>query len=228
MDSRTEDSARPPLVELYNVTVKNDRGDVVFRELNFVLQHGRSVVIMGSAGSGKTILAEVLIGRRFADSGIVKLFGNEIKPGKKRLIRKLRRQIGGVGGLFGLAPTLTVAENICLPMVITGERKRIQQERLRKMLTEFSLLKQAALYPDRLTRVENSLVQFARAAVAGQDLIIVDEPSAGLDHKTFERVYEYLVRVSVSGSSMVILTSDEMSQKLPNTDYLEIAAGALI
>jgi ABC-type ATPase involved in cell division len=227
-NARETDSTRPPLVELYNVTVKNDRNEVVFRDLNFTLQPGRSAVITGSAGAGKTVFVELLIGRRFGEDGTVKLFGETIRRGRNRRIRKVRRLVGGVGGLFGLAPTLTVSENIRIPMIIAGERKRLQQERLRKMLTEFSLLKQAGEYPKTLTRVENSLVQFARASVASQPLMIIDEPSAGLDQKTFERVFDYLVKVSVSGRSMIILTSEDIAKTLPNTDYLEIANGALV
>ncbi|HUV31804.1 MAG TPA: ATP-binding cassette domain-containing protein [Acidobacteriota bacterium] len=219
---------KPPLVELIDVAVRNDRGGMVFRDLNFVLPAERSAVITGAAGAGKTLLAELLIGLRFAESGTVRLFDRELRPAKNRLIRRVRRQIGGVGGQFGLAPTLTVSENITLPMVIAGERKKVQRERLRKMLAEFSLLKQAGELPGSLTRVENSLVQFARASVANQPLMIIDEPSAGLDPKTFLRVFEFLVRVSVSGRSMVILVSETPGQKMPNTDYYRISDGALV
>jgi ABC-type ATPase involved in cell division len=218
---------KPSLVELTDVLVKNDRGGTVFRELNLEVKPGRSAVITGAAGSGKTMLVELLIGARFPDRGSVIMFGRSLRRRKRGLVRKTRRQIGGVGGLFGLAPGLTVAENIALPMIITSERKKIQRERLRKMLAEFSLLKQAGVYPDSLTRVEASLVQFARASVANQPLMIVDEPSAGLDPKTFVRVFEYLVKVSVTGRSMIILTSETPGQPLPNTDYYRIANGAL-
>ena len=219
---------KPPLVELTDVLVKNSRGGTVFRDLNLNLLPGRSVVITGPAGSGKTCLAQLLVGRRFAKRGTVRLFGETPGPGKSRLIRKIRRQIGGVGGMFGLVPLLSVSENIMLPLVIAGERKKIQRERLLKMLTEFSLLKEAGEYPDSLTRVENSLVQFARASVANQPLMIIDEPAAGLDQKTFQRVFEYLVKVSLSGRSMIILASEITGRDIPNSDYYQIVNGALV
>ncbi|MBN1212613.1 MAG: ATP-binding cassette domain-containing protein [candidate division Zixibacteria bacterium] len=217
-----------PIVELKDVFLRNDRGGHVFRDLNLTIEAGRSAVITGAAGSGKTSLAELLIGVRFAESGLVILFDEVMKRGKKRIIKRVRKKIGGVGGVFGLLPSLTVAENITLPMVISGVRKKIQQERLLKLLSEFSLLKQAGEYPPNLTRVESYLVQFARASIAGQPLIIIDEPSAGLDRKTYERIFEYLVKVSLSGRSMIILTSEIPSQQIPETDYYQIENGALV
>ncbi len=129
--------------------------------------------------------------------------------------------------MYDLISSFTVAENITYPMVLCAERAKVRRKRLRRMLTEFSLLKQAGQYPGALTRVENSLVQFARASIANQPLMIIDEPSAGLDKRTFDRVFEYLVKVSLSGRSMLILTSEVPQQKLPNTDYYQISQGNL-
>ena len=220
--------AQDVLVELNNVYLKSDRGGQVFRDLSFTLEAGRSVVITGAAGSGKTSLAELLVGLRPVQSGSVEVMGQTIKAKKVRTIKQVRRKIGGVGGIFGLMPSLTVAENITFPLVLAGERRRIRRERLLKMLTEFSLLKQAGEYPHSLTRVENTLVQFARASIAHQPLMLIDEPLAGLDRKTYQWIFEFLVSVSLSGRSMIILSSEILSQELPNTDYYQIIDGALV
>lgn len=220
--------AQNSIVELNNVFLKSDRGAEVFHDLNFKLEAGRSAIISGPAGSGKTVLVGMLIGRRFADSGSVEVFGEVLHPGARQLIRHTRRKIGGVGGLYSLVPTFTVAENIEYPLVLAGERKKVRKERLFKMLTEFSLLKQANTYPDRLTRVENTLVQFARASVANQPLVIIDEPLAGLDQKTYERILEYMIKLSVSGSSLLVLSSEILSKEIPSTDSYLIMNGALV
>ena len=216
-----------PIVELTNVALKSDRGGTVFRDLNLKIMPGRSAIIIGPAGSGKTTLTEMLIGRRFADSGAVEVFGDLLTRRRKRVIRRVRKKIGGVGGPFELLPLLTVTENITLPLVLTATRKKIQRERLRKALTEFSLLNQANQYPSKLTRVERTMVQLARASVANQPLIIIDEPLAGLDVKTYRRIVDYLVKVAVSGRSMLILASETPSTDLPETDYYEIVNGVL-
>ncbi len=215
------------LVEINNVYLKSDRGGQIFRDLSFNLESGHSAIIMGAAGSGKTSLAELLVGLRPAHSGSVDVLGRTIRPGAAGTIKYVRRRIGGVGGIFGLVPSLTVAENITLPLVLIGERRKTRRERLLKMLTEFSLLKQAGEYPRSLTRVENTLVQFARASIANQPLMLIDEPLAGLDRKTYQRILEYLISVSLSGRSMIILSSEAPSQELPHCDCYEIAEGRL-
>ncbi len=215
------------IIELSNVYLKTDRGHEVFKDLNLKLLSGESAIIYGAAGSGKSTLIELLVGRRFADAGSVELFGSLMQKNKKRIIKSVRRKTGGIGGLFTLVPSYTVSENITLPLVLSGERKKVQKERLMKMLTEFSLLKQASVYPDKLTRVENTLVQFARANVAHQPLILIDEPLAGLDLKTYDRIYEYMSKLAVSGLSLVIVSSEELKNKLPNTSSYHLINGSL-
>ncbi len=216
------------IVELTNVYLKTDRGYEVFKDFNLKLLSGESAIIYGPAGSGKSTLIELLLGKRFVDSGSVEMFGSMLKPRQKKLIKSIRRKIGGIGGLFSLVPTYTVAENITFPLVLSGERKKVQKERLMTMLTEFSLLNQASVYPAKLTRVENTLVQFARANVAHQPLILIDEPLAGMDAKTYERIYDYMVKLSVSGLSLLIVSSEELKSSLPNTSSYHLLNGGLV
>ncbi len=216
------------IVELSNVYLSSDRGEDVFSNLNFKLPVGRSAVISGGAGSGKSFLIELLVGRRAADSGSVEVFGECVNPRHKRQLNRMRRKIGGLGGLYGLIPSFTVAQNIAFPLVINGQSKKVQRERLMKVLAEFSLLKQTRVFPDSLTRVEHTLAQFARATIANQPLLLVDEPLAGLDAATYERLHEHLVKVSVSGRSMIMVTSEPPSKRLPNADYYEIQGGGLV
>ncbi len=219
--------AAKTVIELDNLYLKSDRGEQIFSDLNFRLEANHSAVITGAAGSGKTCLVELLVGLRRAESGSVELFGENVKPRSHRLMKKLRGKVGGVGGIYTLVPSYTVAQNVVYPLIVSGERRRLRFERLHKMLTEFSLVKQAGEYPQSLTRVEYTMAQFARASINNQPLLIVDEPSAGLDPATFDRIYDYLVKTSVSGRSMLILTSSDLGRELPNTDYYQIEDGRL-
>jgi putative ABC transport system ATP-binding protein len=216
-----------PLIELDNVYAKTDRGEDIFLGLKLIVQAGRSAVIVGGPGSGKTILVDLLLGRRFPTSGTVEMFSDMVRP-RASVLKKIRRKIGGVGGHFGLIEGLTVSENIILPMVLTGERESIQKERLTKLLGEFSLLNLAGQRPSSLTRVERTLVQIARASIASQPLMIIDEPSAGLDQKTYLRVLDYLVKASLAGRSLLILASERPPVKLPKSDIYEISKGVLV
>lgn len=208
---------KEPVVELTDIHLRVDRDRPLFRGLSLKLESGQSAVISGPSGSGKTSLVELMIGLRVPEKGQVVLFGQSLIPPRRRAIREVRRQIGGVGGPFGLVPSMTVSENITLPLVLNAEPKRGVQERLFRMLSEFSLLKLAGKYPNQLTRVENTLVQFARAAVASQPLILVDEPAAGLDTGSFQRVFEFLIKMALSGSSMLILASQPPPGEIPNS-----------
>ena len=226
MENKSTDSDQP-LVDLANVRLKNWVGGMVFSDLSLTIKPGHSVYIAGPAGSGKTSLADLLLGRRFAESGSVEIFGSLMKKGKKRFIQKVRSRIGGVGGPFALLPSLTVARNLELPLILAGDRKKIRREKLQKYLSEFSLLKQASLYPNELTRVENMMAQLARASVASQPLMIIDEPLAGLDSHTYARVLEYLFKVVVTGRSMIMLGSEPPEQEIPHTEIRHLVEGEL-
>lgn len=215
------------LVQLSNIQVRTQRGEELFSSLSLTVETGRSAVIIGGAGSGKTTLFELLLGSQRPLSGTIELFGEQFSKPSGRQIRRIRRKIGGVGGPFSLVPSLTVTENILMPAIISGERPELQRERMLKILGEFSLLNHAGQYPSSLTRVENMLVQIARASIAYQPLMIIDEPSAGLDSRTYLRVLDYLVQASRSGRSLILLTSEKPPIEIPNSDTYEIAGGGL-
>ena len=216
------------LVHLSNIQVRTKRGEELFSGLNFTLQAERSAVIIGGAGSGKSTFFELLLGMQRPLSGTIELFGEQFQRPSGRQLRRIRRKIGGVGGPFGLVPSLTVAENIQMPLIIAGERAEHQKERMLKLLGEFSLLNHAVQSPASLTRVEHMLVQIARASIAYQPLMIIDEPSAGLDSRTYSSVFEYLIQASQSGRSLIILSSEKPPMDIPNSDTYKISGGALV
>ncbi|MBD3257851.1 ATP-binding cassette domain-containing protein [candidate division GN15 bacterium] len=218
---------KEPVIELNSILLRNERGGYVFRDLSLTLPPGDSVIVTGASGSGKTMLIKLLLGAAFPERGTVKLFGGEIRRRSRRRIKQVRRKIGGVGGMFSLMPSLTVAENIAYPLMLQATPRKAVRERLLKMLSEFALLKLANQYPSHLTRVENHLVQFARAAIGNQPLILIDEPAAGLDPENHARVFEFLVKVALSGRSMVIVVSDPPTEQIPNTRLLRLVNGGL-
>ncbi len=224
----SQDASGKIVVQFDNVYLNTDHGHEVFRDLTFSLRAGRTAYITGPAGSGKTSLIRMIIGEQMPQSGAVEVFGEIWRWRSRRQRQRIRRKIGGVGGVFDLMPSLTAAENISLPLIIDGQPKRRRQEKLLRALGEFSLLKLANVFPERLTRVERTMVQFARAAVNDQPLLLIDEPTAGLDRTTYDRMVDYMFKVSQSGRSMIIVSSEVPSRELPNSDYYEIVNGALL
>ena len=85
------------IVEMGNIYLDSGKGEEIFRNLNFSLKSGRTAIITGGSGSGKTSFVELIVGRKFVKSGSVEVFGENIISGRKRIINKVRRLIGGVG-----------------------------------------------------------------------------------------------------------------------------------
>ena len=215
------------LVELHNVVLRSDRGGSVFKDLTFSLEAGHSAMIAGGSGTGKSSLLDLILGKKAPQAGSVEVFGKMLNAKSKGQLRRIRRRIGGVGGPFGLIPTMTVSENILLPLVIAGERTVTQKERLVRTLSELSLLSHASEYPAQLTRVQATLVQIARSTIANQPLVLIDEPSAGLDRATVALVFEFLFKVAASGRSLVIVSSEMPPHELPNAKKYTITDGVL-
>jgi ABC-type lipoprotein export system ATPase subunit len=216
------------LVELRNVVVRSDRGDSVFKDVTLLLEPGASVVISGGSGSGKSSLLDIILGRKQPEAGSVEVFGKMVARAGSHRLRDMRRRIGGVGGPFALIPTMTIAENILLPLIIAGERVTAQKERLVKTLSELGLISHSNEYPSQLTRVQTTLAQIARSTIANQPLVLIDEPSAGLDQATSAQVFEYLFKVAASGRSLIIVSSEQPVAELPNSRRLRLEGGVLV
>ncbi len=215
-------------LDLHQVTYTTDRGDTLFRNLDLTLRQGESLVIVGAAGTGKTRLLDILIGRTFADSGSVEVLGEELRKRRWGAVRRVRRRIGGVGGPFDLIPSFTVAKNLSIPMILAGESRKVRHERLFTTLADMSLLNLAKTYPFQLTRVERTMVQLARATIANQPLVLIDEPAAGVDPATYERVFGYLTKLILSGRSLLIVSAEPPQQDLPHTTVRFFHEGTLV
>lgn len=221
-------SEQTAIIDISDLYLKSDQGEDIFCGLNLRLLSGQSACISGPAGSGKSSLVEIILGLRRVESGSVEVFERTMSPRARRSQLWVRRRTGGVGGLFGLVPALTVEQNILLPLAIDGVPHNLQKDKLESVLNSFALTRVATQYPQSLTRVENTLVQFARASIADQPLLIIDEPSAGLDTQTYDRVFEYLVTASVGGRSMLIFSTEPQTRQLPFTSYRRIDSRRLI
>jgi ABC-type multidrug transport system ATPase subunit len=216
------------IVELQNVCFADGSGRLIFDNMNFCLKQGETALITGSVGKGKTSLIEILIGSRKPSSGLVYVFGKKISKKDKKTINENRKRIGGIGGIFRPISYQTVYENMKYPLLFKGDGGKKQKTRIIKGLSLYNLLGKKNKKVSELSRGEKMLLMFARATVADQPLLLIDEPLAGLDPETSGSIADMLIKLSVAGHSMIILTSGQTGLQIPKAIHYTIMNGQII
>jgi putative ABC transport system ATP-binding protein len=189
-------SSTPPLVELQDVSKSYAEGDAVREVLSGVrltLHGGEFVVLLGRSGSGKSTLLNLLSGIDLPTRGSVRVEGRELATLSEHERTLLRRErIGFIFQAFNLLPTLTVEENVRLPLELTGHPAPSTGTRVRELLEQVGLGNRAASFPDRLSGGEQQRVAVARALAHAPPLLLADEPTGNLDERTGRQVLDLL------------------------------------
>jgi putative ABC transport system ATP-binding protein len=184
---------------------------VVLEALSFTLDRGEMVALLGESGSGKTTLLNLMSGIDTPDSGLV-LFDGVAVHGLGEPARTLlrRERIGFVFQFFNLIPTLTVAENITLPLQLLGRSPQTSREQVARLLEETGLAGTGERYPETLSGGEQQRAAIARALVHEPALLLADEPTGNLDEKNARRIIELLTGlVRSKGATLLLVTHSE-------------------
>ncbi len=200
-----------PLIELRDLTKAYEEGSrrrLVLCAANASFARGELAVLVGRSGTGKSTLLNLLSGIDRPDSGEVIVDGVSLSTLSERERTLFRRErIGFVFQFFNLIPTLTVEENLLLPLELKGRVGREQRETALHLLEEVGLADRAASYPDRLSGGEQQRVAVARALAHDPLLVLADEPTGNLDLETGLQVLEILDRLTRrAGKTMVMVT----------------------
>ena len=187
------------------------QGDEIHRvlwHLDMHLHAGESVALLGRSGSGKSTLLNMLAGIDRPDQGKVWIDGQEITGMDDRRRTLLRRQrIGFVYQFFNLLPTLTVAENIGLPLELDGQAESSIHERVTLLLAQLGLGDRHAAFPDQLSGGEQQRVAIARAVIHHPSLLLADEPTGNLDLATGKQVMDLLFELATAqGQTLLLVT----------------------
>jgi len=118
------------ILELIDISLLNSAGSNVFDCLNFSLQTGETVLITGPTGTGKTSLIELLTGIQKPVSGSIFVFGKELNIKKERVLAEVRKNIGGIGGIFSLISYRTVFDNLTYPLILKGYGASYRKRRI--------------------------------------------------------------------------------------------------
>jgi putative ABC transport system ATP-binding protein len=207
-------AAEAPLVKLCALTKSFPEGGgerVVFRNLSAGIRRGETVALLGRSGSGKSTLLNLIGGIDLPTAGEVVLDGTNLtglSEQKRTLFR--RRHIGLVFQSFNLIPTLTVMENLLLPLELNGRSGEPARAAALNLLENVGLADRAGTYPDLLSGGEQQRVAVARAVVHDPFLLLADEPTGSLDAETGMRVLELLVGLARNdGRTMVVVTHSD-------------------
>lgn len=178
--------------------------------VNFVVEKGEFVAIMGPSGSGKSTLLHLIGGLDQPSDGEVMLAGKSLSLLADKEITLLRRRnVGFVFQFFNLLPTLSTEENILLPLIIDGKDLRQYQERLVTLLDLIGLADRRLHKPEQLSGGEQQRVALARALVTEPAILLADEPTGNLDSKTGFLIMDLLRRSRDElGQTIVIVTHD--------------------
>jgi len=204
-------TAAPTLLSMEKVSKTYPEGRerrVILNEADLSVEQGEFLAVVGKSGSGKTTLLNVLSGIDRLDSGRIVWDGvafSELNDQQKTLFR--RKNIGFVFQFLNLIPTLTVWDNLTLPLNLNGMTSPQDLQRAEQLLAEVGLADRRADYPDRLSGGEQQRGALVRALVHDPKLVLADEPTGNLDEDTGTLVLNLLDRLTRQmGKGMVMVT----------------------
>ena len=197
----------PAWIEINDVS-KRYGDQVVLDGAHLTVERGQFVAVMGRSGSGKSTLLRLVGGLEAADDGVVRVDGTDLTGlTETERARRRRRGLGFVFQSFNLIPTLTVAENVELPLALNGIAPNEVQRRSRELLADLGLEHCAERFPEDISGGEQQRVAIARAVVHEPKLVLADEPTGNLDTDTAKHVLELLQRTCRErGATLLVAT----------------------
>jgi putative ABC transport system ATP-binding protein len=183
--------------------------------VSLVIEPGEYVSIMGPSGSGKSTLLNLLGLLDRPTSGSYHLNGKDVTSLSDIEQAQVRnREVGFVFQMFHLVPRLTAAENVELPLILAGAEPDERRPKVAAVLDELGLTERSHHKPDQLSGGQRQRVAIARATVTEPNVMLADEPTGNLDHKSGMDVIHILEQLNQRGITLIMVTHDpEMGQR---------------
>jgi len=192
-------------------TFHTGESDVIaLKGINLTVNAGELFMLVGPAGCGKTTLISVIAGILEQDAGTCLVFGKNLHTMSESKRTKFRGEnIGFVFQSYNLIPTLSILENVSIPLLIRGISKQIAEERAREKLEMVGLAARTNALSTELSGGQQQRVAIARALVHEPKLIVCDEPTAALDQETGLKVMEIFRNVALQNNrALIVVTHD--------------------
>lgn len=177
------------------------------RDVNFAVEQGEYTAIMGESGSGKTTLLNLLATVDRPTDGEILLNGKNILSIKESELARFRREhLGFVFQDFNLLDTLSLKDNIFLPLVLAGCEVRTMEERVRPLAVKLDIVEILEKYPYEVSGGQKQRAAVARALITHPQLVLADEPTGALDSKASDKLLRIFAEVNEDGQTIVMVT----------------------
>jgi len=179
------------------------------RGVDLTVERGTFLALMGPSGCGKSTLLNLVAGLDVADEGVIKVAGEEVTGSTEdELARMRRRHIGIVFQFFNLLEGMTVLENVALPAIIAGRKRKAAETRARDLLDLLGIGDKVSAMPGVLSGGQRQRLAIARALANEPTLLLADEPTGALDSAGGQEVIELLSRLHAGGQTIMLVTHD--------------------
>ncbi len=203
-------------------------GQIVLHEASLTIARSERVAVIGRSGSGKSTLLRLVGGLEPADEGVVRVGGADLGAlSEPQRAAWRRRDLGFVFQFFNLLPTLTVAENVELPLALNGVAAADSRRRSHALLAELGLGGCAARFPEELSGGEQQRVAIARAVIHEPKLVLADEPTGNLDVETATQVLELLRETCDQRGTTLVMATHSAEVAAQSTRVIAIRGGRI-
>ena len=217
-----------PVIRLENVS-KSFGDNHVIQGMSFDIQVGRTTVIMGESGSGKSVLIKLMNGLLVPDEGRVLLFGKDTREISSRQLMKLRTKIGTLFQNYALFDSMKVAENVAFALVERmGMGRGKAKAKAMELLTTLGLGDVGDLLPSEISGGMKKRVSLARAIITNPEVMLYDEPTTGLDPVMIEFVDDMIVDTRERFGVTSVIISHDMASVFKLADYVAMIEGGKI
>ena len=182
------------------------------KSINFTVEAGEYIAIMGESGSGKTTLLNILALLDRPTSGKVILMGKDLQEIKDSEMAKFRREnLGFVFQDFNLLDNFTVKENILLPLVLSDEKISVMEEKLSKIAKKLNISELLNKYPYEISGGQKQRTAIARALISDPKILLADEPTGALDSNNTRELLKVFKDLNQDGETILMVTHSIMA-----------------
>ncbi|MEM6792887.1 MAG: ABC transporter ATP-binding protein [Acidobacteriota bacterium] len=199
---------RIQLTSVQKTYLEGERKHEVLTDVDLTVQAGELVALLGPSGCGKSTLLNLIAGLDVPTDGDVRIDGQSLSDLDERARTRLRRdRVGFIFQFFNLVPTLTVEENLFLPLELAGKLNAEGRQRGHDLLEQVGLRDRASSFPDVLSGGQQQRVAIARALIHQPAVILADEPTGNLDEEAAQTVLDLLGQaVREAGVTLIMAT----------------------